>query len=133
DAGVRTDRVIAFDISLSGDRYKAPEQSLAFYREFQARLSSLPEVETIGFGSHLPMYNFGTNGEFQIEGGTLWKPNEAPLVEYRWMFGNYLNTLGIPLQKGRNLDGRDDKNSRAVLINHAMAEKFWPGQDPLGK
>jgi putative ABC transport system permease protein len=133
DAGVRSDRVVTFDISLSGDRYKAPEQSLTFYRELQTRLSSLPEVETIGFASHLPMYNFGTNGEFQIEGGTLWKANEAPLVEYRWIFGNYLNTLGIPILKGRSLDSRDGKNSQAVLINHAMAEKFWPGQDPLGK
>jgi putative ABC transport system permease protein len=133
DAGVHTDRVVTFDISLSGDRYQAPEQALPFYRELQSRLSSLPEVETIGFTSHLPMYNFGFNGEFQIEGSTPWKPNEAPLVEYRWMFGNYLNTLGIPLLKGRNLDARDGKNSRAVLVNHAMAEKFWPGQEPLGK
>ena len=133
DAGIRTDRVVTFDISLSGDRYKAPEQALAFYRELQTRLSSLPEVETMGFGSHLPMYNFGTNGEFQIEGGTPWKANEAPLVEYRWMFGNYLNTLGIPILKGRTLDARDGAKSQTVLINHAMAEKFWPGQDPLGK
>jgi predicted permease len=83
--------------------------------------------------SHLPMYNFGWNGEFQIDGGTPWGPNEAPLVEYRWIYGDYLKTMGIPLVKGRLLDDRDRRGSRAVLVNHAMAEKFWPGKDPIGK
>jgi predicted permease len=83
--------------------------------------------------SHLPMYNFGWNSEFQIEGGTPWGPNEAPLVEHRWFFGDYFKTLDIPLVAGRMLDQRDGRNSTAVLINQEMARKFWPGQDPLGK
>src|SRR3982074_1441286 len=83
--------------------------------------------------SHLPMLNFGSNGEFSIEGGNPWRPNEAPLVEYRWMYGDYLKTMAIPLLKGRLLDERDRRTSKAVLINQAMADKFWPGEDPLGK
>jgi putative ABC transport system permease protein len=83
--------------------------------------------------SHLPMFNFGTNAEFQVDGGTPWGPNEAPLVEYRWFFGDYLKTMGIQLVRGRLLDGRDRSTSNAVLINQAMAEKFWPGKDPIGK
>jgi predicted permease len=54
-------------------------------------------------------------------------------VEYRWFYGDYLKTLGIRLLQGRLLDERDRTGSRAVLINHAMAEKFWPGSDPIGK
>jgi predicted permease len=73
------------------------------------------------------------NGEFQIEGGTSWGPNDAPLVEYRWMSGEYTRTLGIPLLKGRMLDERDGDGTRTVLINQAMADKFWPGQDPIGR
>jgi putative ABC transport system permease protein len=83
--------------------------------------------------SHQPMYNFGSNGEMQIEGGTPWKANEAPLVEYRYVYGEYFRTMGIRLLAGRLLDGRDTRDSKAVLINHQMAEKFWPGKDPLGK
>jgi predicted permease len=48
------------------------------------------------------------------------------------MYGEYLKTLGIPLVAGRLLDKRDGEGSLTVLINRAMAEKFWPGQDPIG-
>jgi len=79
------------------------------------------------------MFTFGWNGEFQIEGGAPWSANEAPLVEYRWIYGDYLKTMGVRLLAGRMLDSHDGKSSRAVLINQAMATKFWPGKDPIGK
>jgi putative ABC transport system permease protein len=133
DAGIRTERIVAMDVATSGPRYQADERVLAFYRELYERLSALPSVESVGMTSHLPMYRFGRNSEFSIEGGNPWGPNEAPLVENRWMYGDYLRTLGVPLLKGRPLDERDGAASKAVLVNRAMAEKFWPGQDPLGK
>src|SRR5262245_50734349 len=133
DAGIRVDRIVAFDVGLSTERYKEPAQSRRFYDDLYPRLAQVRTIESIGMTSHLPMFNFGWNGEFQIEGGTPWGPNEAPLVEYRWMSGDYLKTMGIPLLKGRMLDDRDVDKSTTVLINRAMAEKFWPGQDPLGK
>jgi putative ABC transport system permease protein len=79
------------------------------------------------------MYNFGTNGEMNVEGGNPWGANEAPLIEYRWIYGDYLQTIGVPLLKGRLLDERDRAGTLTVLINSATAEKFWPGKDPIGK
>jgi predicted permease len=133
DAGVRTERIVAFDIAPAGARYKAPEQLVAFYRELYARLRQIDLIESVGMTSHLPMYNFGWNGEMTIEGGNPWGPGENPLVEYRWIYGEYLETLGVPVLQGRMLDDRDRLNSRTVLINKAMADKFWPGKDPIGK
>ena len=142
DAGIRTDRIVAFDLSLAGPRYKENEQQVAFYRELYDRLSRAGGVESVGMTSHLPMFNYGWNGEFQIEGGTPWGANDAPLVEYRWIYGDYLKTMGVRLLEGRLLSSlsggpspaaHDGKNSLAVLINQAMAKKFWPGRDPLGK
>lgn len=133
DAGIRTDRIVAFDLAPAGPAYSAPEPVLAFYEQMQSRLAQASNVESVGMTSHLPMYSWGTNGEFQIEGGTSWDAKHAPLVEYRWMHGDYLKTLGVPLLAGRMLDQRDGRASRAVLINRAMAEKFWPGKDPLGR
>jgi putative ABC transport system permease protein len=133
DAGIRTDRIVAFDVAPSGPRYEQPAQTLAFYRALQDRLAALDPVESAGMTSHLPMYRFGWNSEFRIEGDQPWDPKNAPLVEHRWMHGDYLKTLGVPLIAGRMLDSRDGEGTRTVLINRAMAEKFWPGQDPLGK
>lgn len=133
DAGIRTDGIVAFDVAPAGPRYKADEQSLAFYRELGARLARTGGVESVGMTSHLPMYTFGWNGEMSIEGDAPWQANQAPLVEYRWFYGDYLKTIGIRLLAGRLLNDHDRQGSNAVLINHAMAEKFWPGKDPLGK
>ena len=133
DAGIRTERIIAFDVAPVGPRYAAEEQTRAFWRELNGRLSHAPGVESVGMTSHLPMFNFGWNGEFQIDGTTPWGANSAPLVEYRWFHGDYLKTVGIRLVQGRMLDDRDRAGATTVLINHAMAEKFWPGQDPIGK
>ena len=133
DAGVRTERIVTFDIAPAGPRYKAPEQRVAFYRELQGRLAQVDLIESVGMTSHLPMYNFGFNGEMTIEGGNPWGPGENPLVEYRWIHGDYLMTVGVPLRKGRLLDDRDRTGTRTVLINNAMAQKFWPGKDPIGK
>ena len=133
DAGIVADRVITFDLSPAGPRYAAPAAVRALYRDLYARLSQVGGVQHVGFVSHLPMYRFGTNGEMQIEGRLPWRPEDAPLVEYRWFYGDYFKALGIPLLEGRMLDGRDGDGSRTVLINRAMAEKFWPGREPLGK
>ena len=133
DAGITTERVVTFDVSAGGPRYQAPEQVRAFYRQLQERLQQVNGAQHVGFVSHLPMYQFGFNGEFQIEGSLPWDANKAPLVEYRWVYGDYFRALDIPLVRGRLLDARDGDGSRTVLINQAMAEKFWPGQDPIGK
>ncbi len=83
--------------------------------------------------SHLPMYRFGNNGEMTREGGNPWGANENPLVEYRYLHGDYLKALGIPLLRGRRSTRRDSQDTNGVLINQAMADKFWPGQDPIGR
>jgi putative ABC transport system permease protein len=133
DAGIRPEQVIAFDLSPSGPRYEDPAAVRAFYRELNVRLSSLGGVQDVGFISHLPMYRFGTNGEMQKDGALPWGPNDAPLVEYRWFYGDYFKALGVPLVQGRWLDSRDGENTRTVLINKAMAEKFWPGENVIGR
>jgi putative ABC transport system permease protein len=133
DAGVRTEGIVAFDIQLAGPRYKEPERTVAFYRELYERLSTIGNVQSVGMTSHLPMYAFGWNSEFSIEGGAPWGPNEAPLVEHRWFYGDYLSTMNVPLLKGRLLGASDRRDTKTVLINRAMADKFWPGKDPIGK
>ncbi len=133
DAGISTDRIIAFDVPLSGPRYKSDAAIGAFYHELDDRLAHVAGVQSAGLTSHLPMVRYGWNGEMTREGGNPWGPGENPLVEYRWIYGDYLRTLGIPLLEGRTLDSRDGPQTLTVLINKAMADKFWPNEDPIGK
>jgi len=133
DAGIQTARVVAFDVAPAGPRYAQPAAIRAFYRDLHERLAQVGGVQSVGSTSHLPMYRFGDNGEMQIEAKLPWDPKDAPLVEYRWYLGDYFKALGIPLIKGRLLDGRDRDGTRTVLVNRTMAEKFWPGEDAIGK
>jgi putative ABC transport system permease protein len=133
DAGIRTEKILAFAVSPAGPRYAGADRVVAFYRDLYDRLAQIDGVERLGMTSHLPMVDYGWNGEFQIEGSLPWPPNQAPLVEYRWLHGQYLETMGVPLVKGRRLDTRDGKGTRTVLVNQAMADKFWPGQEAVGK
>jgi putative ABC transport system permease protein len=134
ETGLRTERIVSFDVAPVGARYADPARIVGFYHELLERLQGVGGVESIGITSHLPMYRFGFNGEMTIEGGNPWGAMDNPLVEYRWIAGDYFKTLGIPLFQGRLFDERDRQGSTAVVIvNRAMAEKFWPGQNPVGK
>jgi putative ABC transport system permease protein len=133
DAGITTDHVIAFDVSPTGPRYRDRAAISTLYRTLYERLVQVGGVQSVGLTSHLPMYRFGDNGEMTREGGNPWGANDNPLVEYRYVYGDYLKALGIPVLRGRALDTRDGVNTNGVLINQAMADKFWPGEDPIGK
>jgi predicted permease len=132
DAGITTDHVIAFDISPSGPRYRQDAPLQWLYRTLDERLSQLGGVQYAGMTSHLPMYRFGNNGEMTREGGNPWGANENPLVEYRYLHGDYLKALAIPVLRGRALGARD-ATTKNVLVNQAMADKFWPREDPIGR
>ena len=133
DAGITTDHVIVFDITPGGQRYRDPASIRALFRDLQGRLTALGGVQHVGLTSHLPMYRFGSNGEMTRDGGNPWGENENPLVEYCFLYGDYLQALGIPIVRGRALDARDGDGTQTVLINQAMADKFWPNEDPIGK
>jgi putative ABC transport system permease protein len=134
DVGFVPDRVLAFDVALPASRYDSDDKIRAFYRDALEGLSSMPGVVSVGATSGLPLYNFGTNGDFSIEGKSLWKPSEAPLAEMRAIGGEYFKTLGIPLVRGRLFTPHDvETNAPVAVINRAMAERFWPNEDPIGK
>ena len=133
ETGIRTERIVSFDLAPAGQRYQGTGRVVAFYNELLDRLRPMGGIEAVGLTSHLPMYRFGFNGEMSLQGGNPWGPKEAPLVEHRWIGGDYFKT-GIPVLKGRVFTPQDKQGAPPVIvINKAMSDKFWPGQDPLGK
>jgi predicted permease len=134
DTGMTIERVVSFDVAPAGPRYRDSAQVTAFYKEVLERIQGVGGVASVAAISHLPMYKYGWNGEMSIQGGNPWGPGEQPLVEYRWMAGDYFKTMGIRLLQGRLFDARDVRGAQTVaVINKSMADKFWPGQDPIGK
>ena len=134
DIGVAVERVLAFDVALPNSRYDAAQKVRAFYRDAMDRIRALPQVISVGATSGLPLYRYGTNSYFTIEGRSAWREGEEPLAEMRVVTGDYFRTLGVPLVNGRLFDERDnDQSNHVAIINRAIADRFFPNENPVGK
>jgi putative ABC transport system permease protein len=99
------------------------------------RVSALPGVTGAGWISHLPLETWGTNGNFAIEGRPEpARPADAPFAEYRLVGPGYFAALGIPVLAGRDLTPSDRVPERpVVLVNRALAERYFPGESAVGR
>jgi predicted permease len=105
-----------------------------FYRELLRRVRSLPEVESAGLAISGPMSPIPLPTQVQAEGYVQPKGQSAPTVFYDIVSGGFFETLRIPLMRGRPFSPFDGQTApRVAIVNQAMAERFWPGQDPIGK
>jgi len=134
DAGFTSDHLVAFDVSPTGTRYQDDARVREFYATLLPKLRQIGGVSRVGATSHLPMYQFGWNGEVTVEGGNPWPADSAPLVEDRWIGGDYFGAMGIAIVRGRAFDERDREGGpRVAIISQRAADKFWPGKDPIGR
>jgi putative ABC transport system permease protein len=132
DPGFPVERLITLSIPLASERYTSTDQVIRFYDELLPRIEALPGVEAAGLTSHLPLRNWGTNGNFSVRG----RPAEAvarqPFAEFRSVSPRYFQAMDIPLVAGRAFRD-DDHPDRFVIINEAAARAFWPDSDPVGE
>lgn len=134
DIGFVAANAVVFDVPTSGSRYATDDQRRAFYSDLVPQLAALPRVEHVGASSQLPMLYFGTNSDVSLEGGNPWSDSTAPLVEQALVTPDYLAALGVRILKGRGIDEHDRNGSEpVVVISKRTAEKFWPGQDAVGR
>ncbi len=129
--GFRAERVLTMSLSLPIARYAEGEQ-IPVYQRLYERIQSLPGVIAVGGTNILPLSDNYSNDSFQIDDRPA-PQGERPAAEARSVSAGYFETIGIPLLRGRLFDERDIAGAaRVVLVSESMAEKFWPGEDPLG-
>jgi predicted permease len=133
DPGFKQDHLLTATISLPRAQYKAEEQIASFYERLTTSLSALPGVESAGAGSDLPWTGYDENTGLTVEGKKP-LPGEGFHARYHMATPGYFKAMGIPLLQGRFFTTADQKQSTPiVVINHAMAQKYWPGVDAVGK
>jgi putative ABC transport system permease protein len=134
DVGVVVERLLAFDVAIPEARYDSDDSVRAFYRNALERVRGIPGVRAAGATNLLPLYQYGSNSYFDVEGKILWAKNEGPLAEVRVVDGDYFEAMGIPLLRGRYLTAQDDEQSpKVIVVNEALAERCWPDEDPIGR
>lgn len=133
DLGFRTDNMLTMEISLPRAKYPDGGQQRAFVQEAIQRISSLPQVESAGVSTVFPSVGEDVNG-FVIEGPEAQSQAAVPSASYFAVTPGYFRTMGIPLIKGRVFEERDSQDApRVVIINSMLADRYFPGTDPIGK
>jgi predicted permease len=133
DLGFDADRVLNVRIDPEHVGY-SDAQSRAFFRDLLDRVRAWPEVQSASFAFSAPMGYFSTFDQVVAEERPLSVGERAPDVFFNRVSPSYFKTMGIPLLGGRDFVESDDEQGRPVaIVNHSMAESYWPGQDAVGK
>ena len=135
DPGYDHKRVLAVSIHLE-DNSPVNIDFRQLFTHLQERVTSLPGVQAVSLGSDVPLTSTGRTrtGAGYIEGYQ--KPADQDYIpwDYKIVGLGYFRTLGVPLLRGRGFTPQDGPGtSRVMIINERMADRFWPGQDPIGK
>jgi putative ABC transport system permease protein len=135
EMGVSTQNVLTMGVPLSGERYNQPQTVVDFWQRVVAGVKALPGVESASVSRGLPVDGWAWAGQFFT---TAENPNpqagQVPDANYIVAGPEYFQTLQIPLKRGRSFNEQDTQTSeRVVIVNAELAQKYWPGKDPLGK
>lgn len=133
DPGFRQEHVLTASLSLPFTEYKKAGSVGRFYDELVTKLGFIPGVESACAGSDLPWTGYDENmGGWHIEGQP--ESHDELHARYHVATADYFRALEIPLLEGRFFNAGDKRGAPSVvIINHAMAEKYWPGKDAVGK
>ncbi|HUG42218.1 MAG TPA: ABC transporter permease [Longimicrobiales bacterium] len=127
DLGFDVAGVVTADATLGG-AYEEERWS-QFWLQVADRLRPLPAVAAVGFTNAVPT-GTSTNGFIQVEG----LEERRAGAGYRVVSDGYFDAIGIALVAGRPLGPEDRSGTgRVVVINRNMAERYWPGQSPIGR
>jgi len=135
DLGYRPDHTVVAAYNLPRKQYGTQPSVDQFNQELLRRVQALPGVTRAGLTSFLPANGNQGNSAIVGEGYVPAKAGDLVLATPIQMQGDLFRAMGIPLLRGRLLTEADDnpKAQLAVVVNHELAQQFWPGQNPIGK
>jgi len=132
DPGFQTSNIVSGVISLPDTQYKEHSQKRAFDLELLRRLEAAPGADSVGAGTDLPLES-GWLKIFSVEGQVPPPGAGLNVDSHTVVLGDYFQTLGIPLIRGRFFNDTDrEKSTRVVIINKTLADRYFSGQDPIG-
>jgi len=131
DPGFETERVMVMSFNLGREGY-TPDRGRLFYEQLIDRMTALPGVRAATVAQNLPFAG-GISRSVFLEGQEATSRN-GTLVQVNAVGLRYFDTLGIPILAGRDFARTDGPEALpVVIINKTMADRFWKGQDPVGK
>ena len=134
DLGFHPEHRLAFQVWLPEQRYTTSESIMNFYTELLQRVRALPGVKEASAINFLPLSGWLDYIDFDIAGRPTPRSGEQFTSQYRVVDSAYIHTMGLTVRNGRDFSSADSPDSPGVaIINEALAERYWPGENPVGK
>lgn len=132
DPGFRAGNVLTMNVALPYATYADDAKKLALQKQLLENVRGIPGVLAAGITSSLPVSGQNSRMGFAVEGVPA-DPKEPRRANWRLVTPGYMETMQIPLRRGRLFAESDVSGAPvAVLINETAARMFWPGRDPIG-
>jgi predicted permease len=132
--GFNPNAVLTLRVIPRSTQYSQPWQRSAFYQQALTKIRAVPGVKSAAAVSFLPLTFYRASKGFSVEGQPPLTSGELPMAGYDVVSPAYFETMDIPLLEGRDFSWSDSLQSwPVVVINEAMAQTYWPNQDPVGR
>jgi predicted permease len=134
DMGCLTQDVIIMHLGLPDARYPTAAQRATFYDTLLERVRALPGVEAAGFVTAAPGQGYALDWPFSIVGHPPLPPGSGLSALSLWADPKYFGAMGIPILRGSTFDsGKRLDAANETIISQSFADRYFPGEDPLGK
>lgn len=134
DPGFNPENLLTMRLSLPRSKYPDFNRQIQFFQDLLERIHAQPGVQSTAIINVLPLSGSSADRSFKIEGRNPIQGESGPDEELRFVSSGYFSTMGILLLRGRDFTQRDNSEStRVVIVNQALADRYWPGEDAIGK
>lgn len=131
DPGFNPENVLVVSFTIPPSAYEEFPEIGTYYQQVLEQVRAVPGVESAGAIKTLPLRGTGENARFFPSDRRPARPEDAPSAMLLHVSTDYFRTLGIPLRRGRAFTEADRFDAPpVVMINEAMARRYWPDQDP---
>jgi predicted permease len=133
DLGFQPDQLLMASVDLDLQGYEQ-ERALQLFERLADQVEALPGVASAAIGARVPFDNFMSVRPVSLSGAPGVKDGDAMQIGLNHVDASYFETLGVTLLSGRGISQQDDQSSLPVaVVNETLAQRLWPGQDPIGK
>ena len=134
DPGFRSRDILTLSVTLPAADYPQDSAVVRLFQTLQDRITELPGVSGVGATTILPLSWYESSAGIEVEGRSLRRREDAPVVGWRRVSPGYLETLAIPLVHGRAITAADRMGALPVaVVSERAARLLWPGEDAVGK
>jgi predicted permease len=125
--------LLTCQLSVPRVRMRTRDQLWNFYQQLNARLASVPGIESAVVAHDLPVSTANVTTDFSVIGRPPGRRDELPEAQYRLATPGYFHTLQIPIVAGREFTAADLPSTQQVaIINQTAVKYFWSNENPLG-